>query len=408
LKAGAFARGYAGASRELNLRSPNRRDFARVKFVKYNWLLVGVALLSSFYASSLARAQGQPSPASAETLAQAEKHWRSVVQKEPNNAAAFATLGVVFSQEHKYDDAIRAYKRALSLDPKLPGLQLNLGLAHFKRGNFPAAIAPLSAALAADPQSTQARTLLGLSYYGAKNFADASTQLAVIANLDPGNLELRRVLAQSCLWAKKYDCALEQFRQIQTQDPNSAAAHMLSGEALDGLARTPEAISEFEAALKIAPREPEVNFGLGYLHWKLSQFDEATKYFNAELAIDPNHPQALAYLADIAFKNNESEKALPLLQKVVKQRNDIRIAYVDLGAILTQQKRYTEALAALKRAVKLDPSQPDAHFRLGKLHQTMGNMTAAEQEFAKVRELHEKQNEDVASKMVRPAPTMPQ
>jgi len=32
----------------------------------------------------------------------------------------------------------------------------------------------------------------------------------------------------------------------------------------------------------------------------------------------------------------------------------------------------------------------------------------AEQEFAKVRELHEKQNEDVASKMVRPAPTMPQ
>ena len=374
----------------------------------YKSLLLGLALLLSFYASSLARAQGEPSPAPAETLAQAEKHWRSVVQKEPNNAAAFATLGVVFSQEHKYDDAIRAYKRALSLDPKLPGLQLNLGLAHFKRGNFPAAIAPLSAALAADPQSTQARTLLGLSYYGAKDFADASTQLAVIANLDPGNLELRRVLAQSCLWAKKYDCALEQFRQIQTQDPNSAAAHMLSGEALDGLARTPEAIVEFEAAVKIAPREPEVNFGLGYLHWKLSQFDQAAKYFNDELAIDPNHPQALAYLADIAFKNNEPEKALPLLQKVVKQRSDIRIAYVDLGAILTQQKHYTEALAALKQAVKLDPSQPDAHFRLGKLHQTMGNMTAAEQEFAKVRELHEKQNEDVASKMIRPTPTVPQ
>jgi tetratricopeptide (TPR) repeat protein len=361
----------------------------------YKSLLLGLVLLSSFHGHPLS-AQGERSRASSpESLAQAEKHWRSVVQRDPNNAAAFATLGVVFSQEKKFDDAIRAYKKALAIDPKLPGLHLNLGLAHFKQGNFPAAIAPLKAALAADPQSAQARTLLGLSYYGAKNFADASTQLAEIANLDPGNLELRRVLAQSCLWAKKYDCALEQFRQIQTQDPNSAAAHMLSGEALDGLARTPEAITE-------------VNFGLGYLHWKLSQFDEATKYFNAELAIDPNHPQALAYLADIAFKNNEADKALPLLQKVVKQRNDIRIAYVDLGAILTQRKRYTEALAALKQAVKLDPSQPDAHFRLGKLHQTMGNMTAAEQEFAKVRELHEKQNEDVASKMVRPAPTMPQ
>jgi tetratricopeptide (TPR) repeat protein len=183
---------------------------------------------------------------------------------------------------------------------------------------------------------------------------------------------------------------------------------MLTGEALDGLARTPEAITEFEAALKIAQREPEVNFGLGYLHWKLSQFDEAARYFHDELAIDPNHPQALAYLGDIAMKNNEPEKALPLLQKVVKQRDDIRIAYVDLGAILTQKKRYPEALAALKQAVKLDPSQPDAHFRLGKLHQTMGNMNAAEQEFTKVRELHEKQNDDVASKMTRPAPTVPQ
>ena len=370
-------------------------------------LLLGVTLLSLLHATPRARAQTAPSSPSAESLTQAEKHWQLIVQKNPNNAAALATLGVVFSQEKKFDDAIRAYKKALALDPKLPGLQLNLGLAHFKQGNFPAAIPPLNAAIAADPQSAQARTLLGLSYYGAKKFADASTQLAEVANLDPTNLELRRVLAQSCLWAKKYDCALEQFRQIESQDPNSAAAHMLSGEALDGLARTPEAIVEFEAALKIAPREPEVNFGLGYLYWKLSQFDEATKYFNAELAIDPNHPQALTYLADIAFKNNDPEKALPLLQKAIKQRNDIRIAYVDLGAILTQEKRYSEAAAALKQAIKLDPAQADAHFRLGKLHQAMGNMTAAEQEFARVRELHEKQNEDVASKMIRPAPTVP-
>jgi tetratricopeptide (TPR) repeat protein len=367
-----------------------------------------LVLLVSIGASTLARDQSAVSPESPESLAQAEKHWRAAVQKDPRDATAFATLGVVLSREGKYEEAVGAYKKALALDPSLPGLQLNLGLAHFKHGNFSAAIAPFRAALAADPQSAQARALLGLSYYGAKNFGAAVTELAEVATLDPGNVELRRVLAQSCLWAKKYDCALEQFRQIQLQDPNSAAAHMLSGEALDGLARTPEAITEFEAALKIAPREPEVNFGLGYLHWKLSQFDEAAKYFNDELAIDPNHPQALAYLADIAMKNNEPEKALPLLQKVVKQRDDIRIAYVDLGAILTQQKRYPEALAALQQAVKLDPAQPDAHFRLGKLHQTMGNMTAAEREFAKVRELHEKQNDDVASKMARPAPTVPQ
>jgi tetratricopeptide (TPR) repeat protein len=102
------------------------------------------------------------------------------------------------------------------------------------------------------------------------------------------------------------------------------------------------------------------------------------------------------------------DQALPLLEKAVKVRNDVRIAYVDLGAILMQQKHYPEALAALQHAVKLDPAQPDSHFRLGRLYRAMGNAAAAQQEFAKVRELHEKANDDVASKLAAPQPAVAQ
>jgi Flp pilus assembly protein TadD len=63
-----------------------------------------------------------------------------------------------------------------------------------------------------------------------------------------------------------------------------------------------------------------------------------------------------------------------------------------------QQKRYPEALAALQHAAKLDPTQPDAHFRLGRLYQAMGQSADADREFAKVRELHQKAD-DLASKM---------
>lgn len=47
-------------------------------------------------------------------------------------------------------------------------------------------------------------------------------------------------------------------------------------------------------------------------------------------------------------------------------------------------------MTALQRAVELDPAQPDAHFRLVRLYQAMGNTPPAQKEFAKVRELHEK------------------
>ena len=70
--------------------------------------------------------------------------------------------------------------------------------------------------------------------------------------------------------------------------------------------------------------------------------------------------------------------------------------------MLMQQKQSKDALTALRRAVALDPTWPDAHYRLGQLYRPMGNTAAAQAEFNKVHELHEKADEGVASKMSVP------
>ncbi len=331
-------------------------------------------------------------------LDEAASAWRTVTVANPKDAAAFASLGVVLSRQQKYTEAAVAYRKGLALDPKLPGVALNLGLAEFKLGRFKDAVAPLRSALTENPNSAQARALLGLSYYGAGEYSEASKQLEVASKSDPANTELRQVLAQSCLWAKNYTCATEQFRRILQQNPDSAAAHILMGEALDGLGRTPEAIDEFLAATKAAPQDINASFGLGYLYWKQRQDDEARAAFESVLSADPNHAQALAYLGDLEMRR-DPEKALTFLKKSVSLSPDIRIAYADLGAIYTEQKKYPDALAALQQAVKLDPAQPDTHFRLGRLHQAMGNTAAANQEFDKVRELQKKAEANVMEKM---------
>jgi tetratricopeptide (TPR) repeat protein len=79
---------------------------------------------------------------------------------------------------------------------------------------------------------------------------------------------------------------------------------------------------------------------------------------------------------------------------------------VDIGAILSDQKKYPEARAALLRAEKLDPTQPDAHYRLARLYRAMGNFAAAQREFAKVSELQEKA-EDMVPKMSGSPPSSP-
>jgi tetratricopeptide (TPR) repeat protein len=106
------------------------------------------------------------------------------------------------------------------------------------------------------------------------------------------------------------------------------------------------------------------------------------------------------------MKKNDDEGAVTLFRKALQSRNDIRIAYLDLGAILAQQGKNPEAIRLLKRAVQLDPEQPDAHFRLGRAYQSAGESAAAEKEFAKVRELHDKAEADVAHRMSAVPPAL--
>jgi tetratricopeptide (TPR) repeat protein len=148
-----------------------------------------------------------------------------------------------------------------------------------------------------------------------------------------------------------------------------------------------------------------VHFGLGYLHWKLHQYDDAKSNFEKELSINPENPQALVYLGDTEMKRNNPEKALSLLEKAVQLKGTQRMGYLDLGTVLTTLKRYPEAIAALQHAQQLDPAQPDAHFRLGRLYQATGNTAEAQKEFSQARKLYQKAGEkDTLAPMMSGSP----
>ena len=51
-------------------------------------------------------------------LPQAAQAWRSFIAAHPRDAGAYASLGVVLAKQQKYPEAVAAYKKALSLDPK--------------------------------------------------------------------------------------------------------------------------------------------------------------------------------------------------------------------------------------------------------------------------------------------------
>jgi tetratricopeptide (TPR) repeat protein len=77
------------------------------------WKLSCIVFL---FSADLANAQtSTPSEAQAleqqGKLSEAEKAWRQVTQANPQDTAAFASLGLVLSRQEKYEQAVPAYKK---------------------------------------------------------------------------------------------------------------------------------------------------------------------------------------------------------------------------------------------------------------------------------------------------------
>ena len=106
------------------------------------------------------------------------------------------------------------------------------------------------------------------------------------------------------------------------------------------------------------------------------------------------------------MKRNHPEKALASLEQAVEFSPDLRVAQLDMGAVLVQLQRYPEAIQAFSQAVRLDPTQPDAHFRLGRLYQTTGNTAEAKKEFAEARRLYQKADDSLAPKLSNAPPPL--
>jgi tetratricopeptide (TPR) repeat protein len=334
---------------------------------------------------------------------EAEAAWRTVVKAHPAHADAYAHLGFLEARQERYAEAVPLYRKALALNPSMPGLRLNLGLSLFKSGALKEAIetfAPLLKTLPpSSPEATRLKTLIGLAHYGLGEYAAAVAPLKEATAADAQSLPLRLALAHSCLWSRQYKCVLDVYHEILTLNAESAEADMLAGEALDEMKDNAGATQQFRAAVKADPREPNVHFGLGYLLWGLMQYEEAAQEFQAELVNNPAHAQALAFLADTEMRLSHPEQAPALLEKALRIDPGIELAHLDLGILYGDAGRKDDALKELKMAAKLSPEDQNVHFRLGRFYQAEGRKDEAKVEFDKTRSLQKAADETVFRKL---------
>jgi tetratricopeptide (TPR) repeat protein len=107
----------------------------------------------------------------------AESGFREVLKLDPQSAAAYVNLGVVYMRTEKFDAAIKAFESAKKLAPSMVGIDLNLGLAYYRKKDFGQAIPHFAAVLAADTHNFQARYLKGMCHFALDEYEPTAETL---------------------------------------------------------------------------------------------------------------------------------------------------------------------------------------------------------------------------------------
>jgi tetratricopeptide (TPR) repeat protein len=319
--------------------------------------------------------------------AEAEQIWDGIANSDPRDAEALAHLGLLEARQEHYEAAIDYYRRAVAINPDLPGLQMNLGLALFKVAQFPAAMESFSSEIRKHPGDLRLTILLGMAHYGMKDYLVAIPYLQRATEHDPQSIPLRMVLAHSCMGSRQYQCVLSVHEQILALKGESAEADMLAAEAFDQMGNSAAAEKQLSKAAQINPKEPNVHFGLGYLSWKQGRWSDAAQEFQLELDNNPEHKISRIYLADAWVQQGEFARAQPALEELVNADQSEPFVHRDLGIIYANAGRNDDAIRELRLAMKLDPDDPETHSEIAKVLRAAGKKNEESAESASIKSL---------------------
>jgi tetratricopeptide (TPR) repeat protein len=320
-------------------------------------------------------------------LAVAEKLYREILGRDPNELDALHLLGVILQERGELARSIELISRALEIEPDFPEALTHLARAQRAAGQAQRAAANARRAMALDPDlpeaplmlcgalldlgndaeaadagrravalapaSYDAYACLGLALENLKDWRAAAAAYQTAVELEPTRPATLIRLATALSELGQYYPAIRYFREATSLAPDERLAHAGLGVALQRGEDTAGSIAAFQRALELAPDRADVWHLQGRNFDAIGQFDEAAACYNRSLELDPGSAEVRRSLANIGkLENGASEiaslggvlanTALPVLNRIA--------AGFALGTLLDKTGVYDGAFQAFETA----------------------------------------------------------
>jgi tetratricopeptide (TPR) repeat protein len=211
-----------------------------------------------------------------------------------------------------------------------------------------------------------------------KRAAEAVEYYTAALALSPGSPSILNNLGIALEHLGRYKEALEAYRQAVAARPDSASLHVGLGGALDHLDRPGEAIAEYRRAIALDPTSNAPWHNLGVLHLQRNRSEEAIEAARKAIEVKPE-ADVYALLSKCLHTARRYAEAEAAAREAVRLDPQDFKGHFCLGIALTAQnpRHPVAAIAPLRKAVQLDPGNAMCHFSLGLALQGTGDVAGA-------------------------------
>lgn len=272
---------------------------------------------------------------------------------DPTKFEVWATFGNFLGKAGLFEQAAKALKHAVRLNPKHPGAALLLAGACFELGDFAGVNEALAIADRAAPDLPQT---LKLRTHAARRAGDDETLIAAAdrwLEKEPESDEARIAFAFGLAQAGHFARAAEMLQPLADREPPTADYLATMGRYHLGARDLDAAKAWFERALAADPDFVDAHYGLGRTATYVGDLETAQAHCRRAIEIDKGHIDALALLTEICegrigdseFESLKALAANPLVRPEARATADY--AY---GDACHKRRQHAEAFAAWTRA----------------------------------------------------------